>query len=216
MKMCKTLLLSTILLLVARAGQAQVHFGIKGGFAETYISDADEGRFTGFGGLFVNANLGYHWHLQPEVLYTGAGAVYGNGYYFYPNDPNNTTVSLGYVQVPVMLQYRFGPVFYLEFGPQVSFLTNSSYNTGGVKTSAGSDYNTTDFAIDFGAGLRLGPIVSLFARYELGLTDVYSNSGVPAGSSVASAYNRIYQFGLGITFPNGNEGGGGHRGRYYR
>ncbi len=208
MKMSKALLLSTFLSVAALAAKAQVHFGIKGGFTESYITNADDGRFTGFGGIFVNANLGYGWHIQPEVLYSGAGAVYSaNGYYYNPNNPYNTTVSLGYVQIPVMIQYRFGPVFYLEFGPQLGILTNASYVSDGERTSATSDYKATDFGVNFGMGIRLGPVVSLYGRYDLGLTSIYTDNSY-------SDYNRMFQFGIGFTFPNGN-GGGGHRG-YYR
>jgi len=212
MKVSKALLFTAFLSLAGFVSQAQTHFGIKGGLDEAVISDCDGYHFTGFGGVFVNTNLGYHWHLQPELLYSGAGAVYGNGYYFNPNSPYNTTVSMGYVQVPVMLQYRFTPGFYLEFGPQLGLLTNATYITDGVRQSGTSDYKSTDFALDFGLGFRMGPVVSFFGRYELGLTDVYSDA------TVSEAYNRNFQLGIGFTFPNHNEeeGGGHGRRRYYR
>jgi hypothetical protein len=209
MKM-KTLILAAFLSLsgiVARA-QQQPHFGIKGGFSTTAITDADDWRVTGFGGLFVNIPLGWHWYLQPEVLYAGQGGVYGTGrYYFDPNDPNNTTISTGYVQVPLMFQFHVNRVFYLEFGPQVEFLTSAKAITDGAKTDAMSSYNKTDFDLNFGVGLNCGPVVSLYARYNLGLTDVYNDSG-------PSEYNRGAQIGIGFKFPNGNEGGG-RRGRRY-
>ena len=218
MNVSKTLLFTALLSFAGFASQAQVNFGIKGGFDEAYISDGDGYHFTGFGGVFVNANLGYHWHLQPEVLYSGAGGVYGNSaYYFNPNSPYNTTVSMGYVQIPVMLQYRFTPGFYLEFGPQLGLLTNATYITDGERTSGTADYQKTDFALDFGLGFRLGPVVSLFSRYELGLTNVYTETSDAQGS-IPSAYNRNWQFGIAFTFPNHQEGGGGGgRGgrRYY-
>jgi len=214
MKVSKALLFTAFLSFVGLVSQAQVNFGIKGGFDEAVISDGDGSHFTGFGGVFVNANLGYHWHIQPELLYSGAGGVYGNnGYYFNPNSPYNTTVSMGYVQVPVMIQYRFTPGFYLEFGPQFGLLTNATYITDGERQSGTSDYKSTDFALDFGLGFRLSPVVSIFTRYELGLTDVYSDP------SVNEAYNRNFQFGIGFTFPNHNQeeqqSRGGGRRRYY-
>jgi hypothetical protein len=211
MKMSKALLLSAVLSVAAMAANAQVHFGIKGGFTESYITNADDGHFTGFGGIFVNANLGYGWHIQPEIDYSGAGAVYSaNGFYYNPNNPYNTTVSLGYVQIPVMIQYRFGPVFYLEAGPQLGILTNASYVSDGERSSASSDYKSTDFAVDFGAGFRLGPVVSIYTRYCLGLSDIYSDA------SYSADYNRLWQFGIAFTFPNHTGGGRGGRGGYYR
>lgn len=212
MKM-KTIILATFLSLggIAANAQQQPHFGIKGGFATTAITDADEWRATGFGGVFVNIPLGWHWYLQPEVLYAGQGGIYGNGrYYFDPNDPNNTTVSMGYVQVPVMLQFHVNRVFYLEFGPQVQFLTNAKAITDGARTDVTSDFNRTDVDLNFGFGLNCGPVVSLFARYSLGLTDVYNETNDPGSSE----YNRAVQVGIGFKFPNGNGGGGG--GRHYR
>jgi hypothetical protein len=221
MKVSKALLFTAFLSFVGLVSKAQTNFGIKGGFDQAIISDGDGSHFTGFGGFFVNTNLGYHWHLQPELLYSGAGGVYGNGYYFNPNSPYNTTVSMGYIQVPVMLQYRFNPGFYLEFGPQLGVLTNATYITDGERQSGTSDYNTVDFALDFGLGFRLGPVVSLFTRYELGLSNVYSSSANDGTSNtgVPTAYNRNFQFGIGFTFPShndqGEQRGGGHRRTYY-
>lgn len=208
MKM-KTTVLAAFLSLATIAAQAQQapHFGIKGGFASTSISDANDWRGTGFGGLFVNIPLGWGWHLQPEVLYAGMGGVYGDGhYYFDPTDPNNTRISMGYVQVPVMVQYHFNRAFYLEFGPQVEFLTNATAITDGERTGVSSNYNKTDFDLNFGFGVNCGPVVSLFARYTLGLTDVYNESTDPGSSE----YNRAVQVGIGFKFPNP----GGRRGRY--
>jgi hypothetical protein len=210
MKM-KTSLLAAVLSLASVASYAQQapHFGIKGGFASTAISDANDWRGTGFGGIFVNVPLGWGWHIQPEVLYAGMGGVYGDGhYYFDPNDPNNTRISMGYIQVPVMIQYHFNRAFYLEVGPQVEFLTNATAITDGVRTGVSSNYNKTDFDLNFGFGVNCGPVVSLFARYTLGLTDVYDESTDPGSSE----YNRAVQVGIGFKFPN--PGGRGRRGRY--
>ncbi|TDX01075.1 porin family protein [Dinghuibacter silviterrae] len=199
MKM-KAIVLAAFLSLAGIAAHAQqeAHFGIKGGFSSTAITDADEWRGTGFGGVFVNIPLGWHWYLQPEVLYAGQGGIYGNGrYYFDPTDPNNTTLSMGYVQVPLMFQFHVNRVFYLEFGPQVEFLTSAKAITDGVKTDVSSNFNKVDADLNFGFGLNCGPVVSLFARYNLGLSDVYNDNG-------PSEYNRGAQIGIGFKFPNGD------------
>lgn len=196
----KSMFVATLLSLSAIAAHAQQepHFGIKGGFSATGITDGSAWKGTGFGGIFVNVPLGWHWYLQPELLYAGQGAIYGtNGYYFDPADPNNTVVTLGYIQLPVMLQYHVNRVFYLEFGPQVEFLTNAHATSAGLKSSVASSYNKTDFDLNFGMGVNCSRVVSLFARYNLGLSDVYNDNG-PA------EYNRGVQFGIGFKFPNGN------------
>jgi hypothetical protein len=198
MKM-KTLLLAALLSLTGMATQAQqgVHLGIKGGVSFTDMTDADASRVTGFGGLFVNIPLGWHWYLQPEILYAGQGAVYGtSGYYFDPNSPYNTTVSMGYVQVPLMFQFHVNRVFYLEFGPQVAFLTSAQNINNGAKSDAMDEYKKNDVDLNFGFGLNCGPVVSLFARYNLGLTDLSTDPNV-------SYYNRGVQVGIGFKFPNG-------------
>jgi hypothetical protein len=83
----------------------------------------------------------------------------------------------------------------MEFGPQVEFLTSAKAVTAGVRSDAKSSYNTTDFDLNFGFGVNCGRVVSLFARYNLGLSDVYNDNG-PA------EFNRGVQFGMGFKFPN--------------
>ena len=109
----KTLLLAALLSLTGMATQAQqgVHLGIKGGVSFTDMTDADASRVTGFGGLFLNIPLGWHWYLQPEVLYAGQGAIYGPNAAYDPTSPYNTTAALGYVQVPLMFQFHVNRVF---------------------------------------------------------------------------------------------------------
>jgi hypothetical protein len=204
MKMSKTLLLTAFLSMAAVASRAQqAHFGIKGGFSETYFTDGDFGRLTGYGGIFVSIPMGYHLYLQPEILYAGAGGIYGQDY-FNVNSPYNSTESLGYVEVPLMFQIHFNRVFYLEVGPQIGFLTSANQIYDGARTDEMSEYKSTDVDLNFGLGINFGPVVSLTARYNLGLTDI---SADPAYTT----YNRGAQFGLAFKFPNHNGYGRGRR-----
>ena len=64
----------------------------------------------GFVSLFVWNNLA----IQPEVLFSPEGALADNGI-------KKSDYNISYVNIPVMLKYRFNTYFYLEAGPQVGF-----------------------------------------------------------------------------------------------
>ena len=102
-------------------------FGIKGGMNVASISKdgtlSDTSSKIGFNaGVFMNAPLAENFSIQPEVLYNDLGSkiTYGQ------NDNNSYSTNLGYISVPVMFQYNATPEFYLEAGPQFSFLVNAN------------------------------------------------------------------------------------------
>jgi hypothetical protein len=160
-----------LLLVLLNAAQAQLAIGLKGGASFTGISNyRGDTRVTGHGGVFVQARLDKQLFIQPELLYTGMGKrslVFPDG---------TVTLALDYVQLPVLVQYYVLPKCYIEMGPQLSILSGAKIKfAGGEKVGMTSNYNTTDFALNFGLGVHLVRRLRLYGRYGEGFTDISKN-----------------------------------------
>lgn len=209
-------MLAGALCLTGAAVQAQVNVGIKGGVSFTNISNIpyDLTRTTGHGGIYIEANLNRNWAIQPEILYAGMG----DRYRLVPN--GRGTEALSYVQIPVMFKYYPVRQFYVEFGPQLGLLTSAKEKVAGTSTDVKDGYNTADFALNFGLGFKVTPVIGFYFRYNVGLSnlqpdasDNYSNRGALLGMDIRLFSSR-YSRGNEYSNPHSSPRRGG--GRYYR
>jgi hypothetical protein len=169
------------------AGAQDMEFGIKGGASLADLSDPDDAfgdaessTRNGFvAGGFLAFPLGESLSLQAEALFAQKGAQF-------EFEELDTTLKLDYVEVPLVLKYRFGgdgirP--YVFAGPYVAFRTKAE-----VEVDAGDDGTSTDEledetkSTDFGAvaggGIEFPAGDGAFlveARYARGLTNVASD-----------------------------------------
>ncbi|MBL0134291.1 MAG: PorT family protein [Chitinophagaceae bacterium] len=99
-----------------------LNVGIKGGLNLYNIYNDNGAKYdnlTGFHvGLLGHIHLTRHLALQPEVVYSAQGAKYD----FLGETVN---VKLGYINVPLLLQYMFDNGFRMAVGPQIGFLLNA-------------------------------------------------------------------------------------------
>ncbi|WP_042722940.1 porin family protein [Flavobacterium sp. B17] len=188
-----------------------VRFGIKGGMNVSSLSnDAgldDSKSKIGFnGGVFANIPVASSFSIQPEVLYNNLGSkvtltdvnIGGNNY------TAEYARHLDYISVPLMFQYNFVPNFYLEAGPEFSFMidardkyknTKNGSTTGAESYSLNKDaFNKFNFGIGIGAGYYFTDNIGLTARYVAGTTDIYKNNN---GDAVR---NNNFQVGLAFKF----------------
>ena len=107
-------------------------FGIKGGMNVSSLSNdaglSDSKSKIGFNaGLFLNAPLSSEFSIQPEILYNNLGSKVTVSEVELGGDTYKTEYArhLDYISVPVMFQYNATPAFYLEAGPQFSFLVDA-------------------------------------------------------------------------------------------
>ena len=184
-------------------------FGLKGGMNVASISKdgtlSDTSSKIGFNaGVFMNAPLAENFSIQPEVLYNDLGSkiTYGQ------NDNNSYSTNLGYISVPVMFQYNATPEFYLEAGPQFSFLVNANnkLKDGNNNTLvndwtklAKDNLNTFDFGLGLGAGYYFTPQLGLTARYVAGMTKIGKDDNV-YGQPYKDSKNNVFQVGLAYKF----------------
>ena len=177
-------------------------FGIKGGMNVSSNSglkelNVDAKSKIGFNaGIFMNAPISQNFSIQPEVLYNNLGAKTSGNI--------DTTINLDYISVPVMFQYNATPKFYLEAGPQFSFLTNAKVKSNdAVVEAAGNALINTDTlkTFDFGAGIGAGywftPNVGINARYVAGFSDIAKDR---ASNDSNRARNNNFQVGLSYKF----------------
>lgn len=185
-------------------------FGLKGGMNVSSLSkdanlDDNKSKIGFNAGVFMNAPIAENFSIQPEVLYNDLGSKVTRS-----ATVNGTTYkadysrNLGYISVPVMLQYNATPAFYLEAGPQFSFLvnaedkykssTNGTTNNSNIVALNKDAFNGFDFGVGLGAGYYFTPNIGLTARYVAGFTDIYKNN---SGDAVK---NNNFQVGLAYKF----------------
>jgi hypothetical protein len=218
-KLCLLFLTANI---VTIAVNAQIEFGIKGGFnsAEILTSTGQGVNINGnpmairnfprtdfHAGFLVNIPLTKKLSLQPEISYSEQGAT-GNpsgGYLVSASEK----YKFNYINVPVLLQYKLPLGFFAETGPQFGYMVSanivenivgaSSTNTYHVK----SQYKSTDFSWALGVGY-ISPInLGLDIRYNLGLNNI--NNASTGGTQTAPVQegtirNSVLQIGVFYLF----------------
>lgn len=185
-------------LLVSATGFAQTfQLGIKGGvnisnFTGGDFKDLDKKSLVGFhAGGFVSFFLGDHFAIQPEVLFSSQGAKIDNA-----GDEQNLKIS--YVNVPVMLKYRFTGGFYLEAGPQIGFKVSEDTDDMPINDFAKS----TDLSIAGGLGFHSNMGLGVGARYTAGISKVGDFS---VGDFDPDFKNGVLQISLFYTLFNNNK-----------
>ncbi len=178
-------------LITFTASAQHANIGIKGGLNVYNIHNDNDLKFDtrlGFhAGLLGHIHLTKELALQPEVMYSAQGAKYN-----ILND--KVKFNLGYINVPVMLQYMFNNGFRLQAGPQAGFLISAKSEINNVKTDVKDNLKTVDFGIGAGLGYvdpKTG--LGIDARYNLGLSNINDNSSV-------KSTNRGAQIGLFYLF----------------
>jgi len=185
----KSLILSAFLLLciLPTLRSQNINIGIKGGLNIYNIHNDNGAKYdnlTGFHiGLLGHIHLTRHLALQPEVVYSAQGAKY---------DALGETVKvkLGYINVPLLLQYMFDNGFRMQVGPQIGFLLKAKTETNDNDIDIKSNLKSTDLGLAMGLGYIVPSSgFGIDARYNLGLSNINENSST-------NSMNRGFQFGV--------------------
>jgi hypothetical protein len=151
-----------------------VTFGIKGGVNFYNIQNDNSTTYsqrTGYHfGMLGHIHRNSQWAVQPELVYSAQGSK---------------NLNLGYLNIPVLIQYMFDNGFRLQAGPQIGFLVSSENS---------DNWNPIDLALSVGASYvfpATGFGVDL--RYNHGLNDINKNNDVVST-------NRGIQLGLFYLF----------------
>jgi|APLow6443716910_1056828.scaffolds.fasta_scaffold140742_1 hypothetical protein len=160
------------------APEGHVSLGIKGGLNLYNINNDNNSTYdqiTGYHfGLLGHIHLKNPWAIQPELVYSTQGAKSGDANY-----------ELGYINVPVLIQYMFDNGFRLQAGPQVGFLVSADNK---------DELNPIEFGVSFGASYVVPSTgFGIDARYNLGLSNINKESDV-------KSTNRGIQLGIFYIF----------------
>jgi len=190
--------------------------GIKGGVNLASLEIDDDTPVTNFNtnsktsfhvGIYGNIPLGTGmFRLQPELLYVGQGSkVTGTPLSGNQGTTQSYEVDMDYIAVPLMFQLATKGGFFVELGPQFSFLTTARQDN-----ASGSDpdlkdakvIKKTDFAVLGGLGYTSRIGLGLHATYVHGITNVFdtdnaSRTTSPIGGDVS---NRGIKIGLHYSF----------------
>lgn len=185
-----TIVIVALLSLSLFSSAQNTHFGLKGGLNLSTL-DADQGPDydwkAGFhlGGL-AHIHIIPHFNIQPGLVYSQQGA----------KDKNNgdAKFKLGYLNLPVLLQYMTGTGFRLQTGPQLGIALSAKVKSGDVEYDVDDAVNDLDFSWLFGASYLSPGGLGIDARYNHGITNILEDNDVP------ELRNRVIQIGLFYQF----------------
>jgi hypothetical protein len=149
--------------------KAQQAVGIKGGINIASLSGFEgRSRISGHAGVFLHHTINKNWCFQPELLYSGEGQRY------IANNGVERTLALGYLQLPLMIQYYPAPQIYFEAGPQFGLLLSAQDKADDESghINAKEDFTAAQVALGLGIGFKATEQLLLYGRYNFGLTDV--------------------------------------------
>jgi hypothetical protein len=184
-------------------------FGIKAGanmaklnsnnFSGGNMYDAN-GKTSINAGLFANIPIGGLLRFQPELLYNSMGAKV-----------KATTVTTGstltesyeqdltYISLPLMLQVQSPGGFFVEAGPQVSYLVDATKDgPGETETENEPIFDKIDIGASAGIGYMSRVGLGIGARYNFGLTNILDEGQSKDGPELKNrvlSIGLVYQFG---------------------
>jgi len=172
----KTKLLALLsLVLFTQAAMAQFHLGVKGGVNITKVEGKafkDEFRYGYHLGGFAEIGLGGKLGIQPEVLWsqnqTRVDSSFSDVYENSLQISNYQDVTLNYLSIPVLLNYKLGSLMTLQAGPQFGILVDQSKT---LLQNGQEAFKKGDFSLVGGAQIHIAKI-RLQGRYFVGLNNI--------------------------------------------
>ena len=171
--------------LISARGQ-NTSFGIKAGYNSSSVQVTNSDDWDSKSGLHVGAlahiHVTSHFAVQPELMYSCQGG-----------EISNTKLKLGYINLPVLLQYMINDGFRLQTGPQIGFLVSAKQKTGDVEVDVDDKLNAVDISWAVGGGYLFSSGLGIDLRYNIGLNNISDETNI-------TAKNRVFQAGLFYQF----------------
>lgn len=104
---------------------------------------------------------------QIEFFYSWDGTKYKE-----VGSPAIYKVDLGYLNIPLLVQFRTKGGFYLETGPQMGVLLSANQTDNGSTKNIKDNINSNKFSCCFGLGGHIAKNLGIGLRYAAGLSDV--------------------------------------------
>ena len=206
------------LIIIAVCGFSQVraqNFGVKAGYnystlsGETSSISTIEGLSGFYIGGLVELPISNVLSIQPELIFSRQGVDLRQGLKNLSIRTDTSEIRLDYLNIPVMAKVNLGPIF-LEGGVQFGFLVNKpkvdSYiaNVYLRNLLDKDSYNSFDFGVGAGLGVKLNQRFFVETRYTYSLTNVFEPNDKHFKSSLISDgdnfKNSVFSIGLGMKF----------------
>lgn len=160
-------------------------------------------KYSFHAGMFIEAFINEKFAIQPELLYSSQGSKEeGKMPFPFSGIPAKATLTLNYINLPIMFKYYPITELSITAGPQIGFLVNSKLDIESKYLSnievdqslIKSELSKFDYGINFGLEYNYSGVF-FSARYNLGLADIQRQN-----NSSSKAYNRVFQLSTGYKF----------------
>lgn len=191
------LFLSALLLSVCIISFGQgIKVGIKAGANVGKIDGKafkEEFKYGYHVGGFAELKLSKKLSIQPEVLWNQVNSDTSADFRSLYKDALNlntlSNVKLGYLSVPVLVNYKLANILTLQAGPQFGILIDKHRT---VLQNGGDAFKKGDFSVLAGAQLNISSL-RIYGRYNIGLAnlndidnkDKWKSQGFQVGVGVA-------------------------------
>lgn len=177
----------------------KVQFGLRAGANISKINGDDNyyifsSKIGYFGGLIAQYPLSREFSLQGEVYYNMVGSKSKNQPEVEAFKVNN---KISYVSVPILIQYKISPEFYVETGPEIAInlsSKNENLDTGDVFNMK-EFTKTTTFFWGIGTGYHFNENIAANFRANIGITTPFVEGGEGAVD-----HFRMNNFQLGLVY----------------
>ena len=149
-------------------------------------------------GIFMIFGPGEGLALRPELVFTSMGAKYEGSY---QEVEGKVWAKLSYIQLPVLLQFTIpaddGLALFLLAGPYASYTLSAKERTEIKSLSIDNEIDVKegikdlDYGLIVGAGLCLGDMLEVSARYSMGITSFDDTPEI-------DMKNRVIEFRVGL------------------
>ena len=165
-----------VLMVFTSASFAQgLKFGIKAGANVGKIdgkSFKEEFKYGYHVGGFAEIKLSKKLSIQPEVLWNQINSdTSGDFRSLYKDALNLNTLSnvkLGYLSVPVLVNYKLANILTLQAGPQFGVLIDKQRT---LLQNGGDAFRKGDFSMLAGAQINISSL-RIYGRYNIGLANI--------------------------------------------
>jgi hypothetical protein len=190
----------------------QTRFGLKGGVNLTTHGAKEftnrnfnaNNKTTYYFGGFVNIPLSAAARLQPELVLSGQGSKIEETTTTGTSRTYNYEEDLTYINLPIMFQVQTAGGFFVETGPQFSYLIDAKQEgTSPISTTESTDrdyyYDNLDIAWGIGVGYLSRVGLGINARYNLGIRNIVNENATTGDvgelRNLGLQIGLVYQFG---------------------
>lgn len=167
----KLFLIAAMLIITSASFAQGLKLGIKAGANIGKIdgkSFKEEFKYGYHIGGFAEIKLSKKLSLQPEVLWNQVNADTSSQFSKIYQLNNLDNVKLGYLSIPILLNYKVANILSLQAGPQFGILIDKSRTT---LQNGGDAFKKGDFSLMGGAQLNLAAF-RVYGRYNIGLSNI--------------------------------------------